>query len=87
MALVAVETLFSAVAAEIARGRLQAAGIDALLFDDGIASLIGGGISGVRLMVASDDEAAARALLDDLAAADLATADLVAGVDGNAAPR
>ena len=68
MALVAVETLFDRVAAEIARGRLQSAGIDAVLFDDGIASLIGSGLSGVRLMVDADDEAAAHALLDDLAA-------------------
>ncbi|MGI4879393.1 MAG: putative signal transducing protein [Janthinobacterium lividum] len=68
MALVAVETMFDRMAAEIARGRLEAAGIDAVLFDDGIASLIGSGLSGVRLMVAEDDEMAARALLADLAA-------------------
>ncbi len=66
MSLVVVETLFDRIAGEIARGRLQAAGIDAVLFDGGIASVIGSGLSGVRLMVDDADEAAARALLDDL---------------------
>jgi len=68
MSLVVVETLFDRMAAEIARGRLEAAGIDAVLFDAGIASVIGSGLSGVRLMVGDGDEAAARALLDDLEA-------------------
>ncbi len=67
MALVVVETLFDRVAGEIARGRLEAAGIAAALFDGGIASIIGSGVSGVRLMVDADDEAAAKALLADLA--------------------
>ena len=66
MPLVVVETLFDRIAGEIARGRLQSAGIDAVLFDGGIASVIGSGLSGVRLMVEADDEAAARTLLDDL---------------------
>ncbi|OSZ70779.1 hypothetical protein CAP39_07440 [Sphingomonas sp. IBVSS1] len=65
MALVCVETLFSPVEAEIARTRLEAAGIDALLFDAGIASLIGPGVSGIRLMVLAEDEAGARRLLAD----------------------
>lgn len=65
MSLVEVETLYHRMAAEIARGRLEAAGIDAVLFDAGIVSLIGGGLSGVRVMVADDDAAAARALLGD----------------------
>ncbi len=65
MALVVVETLFDRIAGEIARGRLQAGGIDAVLFDGGIASVIGSGVSGVRLMVDEDDAAAARALLAD----------------------
>ena len=67
MPLVVVETLFDPIAGEIARGRLEAAGIDAVLFDGGIASVIGSGLSGVRLMVGACDEAAARALLVDLA--------------------
>ena len=67
MPLVVVETLFDRIAAEIARGRLEAAGIDAVLFDGGIASVIGSGLSGVRLMVDADDAAAATALLADIA--------------------
>ncbi len=69
MALVVVETLFDRMAGEIARARLETAGIEAVLFDGGIASVIGSGLSGVRLMVDAADERAAKALLDDLAAA------------------
>jgi hypothetical protein len=54
MALVCIETLFSPVEAEIARAALEAAGI---------ASLIGPGVSGIRLMVTDDDEVQARAAL------------------------
>lgn len=63
MPLVAVDTVFSPVEAEIMRGRLEAEGIPAVLFDTGIASLIGPGLSGVRLMVDEDDADAARRLL------------------------
>ena len=63
MPLVTLETLFSPVEAEIMRMRLEAGGIDAVVFDAGITSLIGPGLSGVRLMVLDEDEAAARALL------------------------
>lgn len=63
MPLVTLETVFNPVEAEIMRMRLETGGIDAVLFDAGIASLIGPGLSGVRLMVLDDDEAAARALL------------------------
>lgn len=63
MPLITLETVFSPVEAEIMRTRLEAGGIDAVLFDAGIASLIGPGLSGVRLMVLEEDEAAARALL------------------------
>lgn len=63
MALTCVETVFSPVEAEIMRSMLDAAGITAVLFDAGIASLIGPGISGVRLMVIEEDAAAARAIL------------------------
>jgi hypothetical protein len=63
MALVCIETLFSPVEAEIARAALEAAGIGAVLFDSGIASLIGPGVSGIRLMVTDDDEVQARAAL------------------------
>jgi hypothetical protein len=59
MPLACVETLFSPVEAEIIRSRLDAAGIPAMLFDAGIASLIGPGISGIRVMVDADDLALA----------------------------
>lgn len=63
MPLACIDTLFSPVEAEIVRSRLAAAGIPAVLFDVGIASLIGPGVSGIRVMVDEDDEALARAEL------------------------
>ena len=63
MPLVTLETIFNPVEAEIMRMRLEAGGIEAAVFDAGIASLIGPGVSGLRLMVLDDDAAAARALL------------------------
>lgn len=63
MALACIDTLFSPVEAEIVRSRLASAGIIAVLFDAGIASLIGPGVSGIRVMVDEDDEALARAEL------------------------
>lgn len=63
MALACIDTLFSPVEAEIVRSRLAAAGIPAVLFDAGIASLIGPGVSGIRVMVDADDEPLARAEL------------------------
>lgn len=63
MPLACVETVFSPVEAEIMRSLLDAAGIPAVLFDAGIASLIGPGVSGIRLMVDEDDADTARAIL------------------------
>ncbi len=63
MALVAIDTVFDRMQAEVMRSSLAAAGIEAVLFDAGIASLIGSGLSGVRLMVLDEDAAAARSLL------------------------
>lgn len=63
MALVTLRTVFDPMEAEIMRMRLEAGGIEAVVFDAGIVSLIGSGLSGVRLMVLDDDEDAARALL------------------------
>jgi hypothetical protein len=63
MPLVTLATIFDPMEAEIMRNRLDASGIEAVLFDNGIASLIGSGLSGVRLMVLDEDEATARALL------------------------
>ena len=63
MPLITLETVFDPMTAEIMRMRLEACGIEAVLFDNGIASLIGSGLFGVRLMVLAEDETAARALL------------------------
>jgi len=65
MALACVATFAAPIEAEIARARLDAAGVEAVLFDAGIASLIGPGVSGIRLMVLAEDEAVARRLLLD----------------------
>ena len=66
MVLVELMTLYDPIAAQLARGRLVAAGIDAVVFDGSIASLIGPGVSGVRLLVDEHHERDARALLADL---------------------
>ena len=63
MALVTLRTVFDPMEAEIMRMRLEAGGIEAVVFDAGIVSLIGSGLSGVRLMVFDEDEGAARVLL------------------------
>lgn len=63
MALACIDTYYSPVEAEIVRSRLESAGIIAVLFDAGIASLIGPGVSGIRVMVDAEDEAIARAEL------------------------
>jgi len=65
MPLICLKTFYDRGEAELVRGLLEAGGVDSVLFDDGIASLIGGGVSGVRLMVLDEDEAMARALLNN----------------------
>ena len=63
MSLVTLKTVFDPVEAQVMQTSLSAAGIEAVVFDAGIASLIGSGLSGVRLMVLDEDAVAARALL------------------------
>jgi len=63
--MVEIENLYDPVAASIVRGRLEAAGIAAVVLDAGIASMIGSGVSGVRVLVDEADAANARALLAD----------------------
>lgn len=63
MPLVTLCTLFDRQEAEILRSRLDASGIESVLFDAGIASLIGPGLSGVRVMVLDEDEMPARAII------------------------
>ena len=63
MGLIVLDTVYDPVAAAIMRSCLETAGIPAMVFDGHIASIIGPGVSGVRLMVDEADEADARALL------------------------
>ncbi len=64
MSLVELVTVNDIALAEILRGRLAADGIEAMLFDAGFSGLLGGGYPGIRLMVAQDDAALARAVLN-----------------------
>lgn len=66
MALVEVALVYDSIGAELARLNLAAAGIESVLFDSGLASLFGGGLAGIRVMVDAADEAAGRALLAQL---------------------
>ncbi|WBO22478.1 putative signal transducing protein [Sphingomonas abietis] len=59
MALVEIETFPDRMIAEMARGRLAAEGIEAILFDGGVAGLGLGGLLPARLMVDEADEARA----------------------------
>jgi hypothetical protein len=63
MALVLIARVHDRGLAEILRGRLEADGLDALLFDDGLAGLLGGNPA-VRLMVPEEEAAHARRLLE-----------------------
>jgi hypothetical protein len=56
-------TVNSVPLAEILRGRLEAEGIEAALFDQGFAGLLGGGSPGIRVMVQAGRAAEARRLL------------------------
>ncbi|HWH22833.1 MAG TPA: DUF2007 domain-containing protein [Allosphingosinicella sp.] len=66
MALVEIARFDNRVSADIVRSRLAAEGVDAILFDEGLASLGIGSLTPVRLMVDEDEEGAAQALLNDL---------------------
>ncbi|WP_019834278.1 putative signal transducing protein [Sphingomonas sp. PR090111-T3T-6A] len=68
MALVEIETFPDHAVAEMARGMLAAEGIEAVLFDSGLASLGLGGLTPVRLMVDESDRAIAERLLAELPA-------------------
>ena len=63
MALVELAVFHSPVGAEMARGRLAAEGIEALLFDGGLSSLGLGLMAPARLMVEEEDLEAAEAVL------------------------
>lgn len=61
MSLVELERFYSSVEADLARLRLEAAGIPSIVFD--ADTLYASVATGVRLMVDEDDEAQARRLL------------------------
>ena len=63
MALVEIALFHNPLAAAMARGRLAADGIEAVLFDGGLSSLGLGMMAPARLMVEEDDLEAARAIL------------------------
>ena len=64
--LVELADFMNPIEAEMARGALAAAGIEARLFDAGVSSTYGGALAlaPTRLLVPEADEAAARAILD-----------------------
>ena len=62
---VTLERFFDAVAAQVARSRLEAAGIEAHLADEGMGGMFSYGlIKGVRLQVPAADEERAREILE-----------------------
>ena len=63
MALVELEVFTDGMTAQMARGRLAAEGIEAVLFDSGLSSLGIGMLTPVRLMVEEGGEDAARRVL------------------------
>jgi len=63
MALVEIASFQDGIAAEIVRGRLEAEGIAAILFDAGLSSLGLGAMTPARLMVDESDRAAAERVL------------------------
>lgn len=61
---VTIERFYDRIDAQVARSRLESAGVEALLADEGMGGLFSYGlIKGVRLQVQAADEEAARALL------------------------
>ena len=65
MALVEIASFSDPLAAAIARGRLAAEGIQAVLFDAGLSSLGLGAMTPARLMVDDEDLDEARRILAD----------------------
>jgi hypothetical protein len=69
MALVEIDSFPDRIVAEMARGRLAADGIEAVLFDGAVASIGLGGLMPARLMVDERDKARAlRCLAGEISA-------------------
>lgn len=64
MAMVEIAAFHSPVEADLAKARLAAAGIEALLLNHNTGGLFGGALMPSRLMVLPDDESEARSLLE-----------------------
>lgn len=63
---VTIERFLDRIGAQVARSRLEAAGVRAVLADEGMGGLFGYGlIKGVRLQVPAEDEVRAREILDE----------------------
>jgi len=67
LSLVTIAEFPDRIAADLARLQLEAAGMDVVLFDGGMASLGLGMMTPVRLMVPDEHADEARALLDETA--------------------
>lgn len=65
MALIEIATFPDLMMAEIVRGRLEAEGIDAMVFDAGLSGLGLGTMAPARLMVDEDDVAQAQQILSE----------------------
>ncbi len=65
MALVEIASYSDPIQAQIARGHLASAGIEAVLFDAGLSSLGLGAMTPARLMVDEEDREEARRILAD----------------------
>lgn len=63
MSLVELASFANPIAAEVARGRLQSEGIDAIIFGEGLASLGLGTMVPARLMVSEEDLRRAKLVL------------------------
>jgi Putative prokaryotic signal transducing protein len=71
--MVTVERFRDMLQAELAKGRLDSAGIRCFLAGENAGLLYGNGLDGVLLQVSAADEADARAILSDPGAADDST--------------
>jgi len=85
--LVTIASFHESAEAEMAKGRLQSAGIDCFLVGENTAVLYGNAIGGLQLQVNAEDESDARAALDIRAAAGdaeraEAESELTGGVSG-----